>query len=205
MKRVSTTVLAKVHGLSAKELFAKFSELGYIERHANRWKLTALGKTMGGEYREAEHHAEYIVWPEHVEISTGVDAPEVSSAQDKIGFREKYPANHRSVDGHMVRSKAEMLIDNWLYMAGVVHAYERKLPIEEPVYCDFYIPEGKVFIEYWGSEKDTRYLTRKRTKIDIYQRYNLHLIELDDRDVQNLDDVLPELLLKYKVQTHGWQ
>tara|TARA_R110000787_G_scaffold55239_2_gene127641 strand:- start:5078 stop:5230 length:153 start_codon:yes stop_codon:yes gene_type:complete len=33
-----------------------------------------------------------------------------------------------------------MLIDNWLYMAETVHAYERKLPIEEDVYCDFYIP-----------------------------------------------------------------
>ena len=50
-------------------------------------------------------------------------------------------------------SKAEMLIDNWLYMAEIVHAYERKLPIEEDVYCDFYIPKGKVYIEYWGMTK----------------------------------------------------
>lgn len=48
--------------------------------------------------------------------------------------REKFEAKHRATDGHFVRSKAEMLIDNWLYMAEIVHAYERKLPIEEDVY-----------------------------------------------------------------------
>ena len=37
----------------------------------------------------------------------------------------------------MVRSKAEQIIDNWLYHKGIVHAYERRVPIEEEVYCDF--------------------------------------------------------------------
>ncbi|MBK8822152.1 MAG: hypothetical protein IPN58_05960 [Anaerolineales bacterium] len=63
-------------------------------------------------------------------------------------FREKFTPTHRATDGHWVRSKAEMLIDNWLYMSGVVHGYERQLPVEEELYCDFYIPEGKVYIEY---------------------------------------------------------
>ncbi len=45
-----------------------------------------------------------------------------------------------------------MLIDNWLYMfEEIVHAaMSRKLPVEEDVYCDFYIPTGKFYIEYWG-------------------------------------------------------
>jgi hypothetical protein len=57
-------------------------------------------------------------------------------------FREKFEAKHRTQDGHYVRSKAEMIIDNLLYQYGLVHAYERKLPIEEDVYSDFYIPPG---------------------------------------------------------------
>ena len=47
---------------------------------------------------------------------------------DADDFREKFEAKHRATDGHFVRSKAEMLIDNWLYMAEIVHAYERKFP-----------------------------------------------------------------------------
>ena len=95
-----------------------------------------------------------------------------------------------------------MLVDNWLYIAEIVHAYERKLPIEEDVYSDFYIPTGKVYIEYWGYEDEPKYLARKKKKIELYRKYNFNLIELQDKDVQNLDDVLPRLLLKFGVQTY---
>ncbi|MGI9276924.1 MAG: hypothetical protein ACR2PT_19020 [Endozoicomonas sp.] len=129
----------------------------------------------------------------------GLGADKDSEAE---GFRDKFPAKLRTADGHMVRSKAEMLIDNWLYMAEIVHAYERKLPIEEDVYCDFYIPTGKVYIEYWGYENDEKYLNRKEKKLQIYKKYGFSLIELNDEDVKNLDDILPRLLLKFGVQTY---
>ncbi|MBL4760369.1 MAG: hypothetical protein JKY80_05905 [Mariprofundaceae bacterium] len=87
-------------------------------------------------------------------------------------------------------------------MAEIIHAYERKLPIEEDVYCDFYIPTGKVYIEYWGYENDSKYLKRKKDKIDIYQKYAFNLIELNDQDVLNLDDILPRLLLKFGIQSY---
>ncbi|MBN2825103.1 MAG: hypothetical protein JXQ76_07270 [Campylobacterales bacterium] len=87
-------------------------------------------------------------------------------------------------------------------MAELVHAYERKLPIEEEVYCDFYLPSGKVYIEYWGMEEDAKYLQRKQAKKAIYEKYNFNLIELSDEDVLNLDDVLPRLLLKFDIQTY---
>lgn len=125
-----------------------------------------------------------------------------TSSSEEIGFREKFEAKHRSTDGHFVRSKAEMLIDNWLYMAEIVHAYERKLPVEEDVYCDFYIPTGKVYIEYWGYEENEKYLARKKIKQEIYEKYGFNLIELTDSEVQNLDDILPRLLLKHGIQAY---
>ncbi len=95
-----------------------------------------------------------------------------------------------------------MLIDNWLYMSEIVHAYERKLPIEEDVYCDFYLPVGKVYIEYWGLEDDEKYLERKNEKLEIYKKYGFNLIELEDLDIQNLDDILPKKLLKFGIQAY---
>ncbi len=120
----------------------------------------------------------YVRWPESildnkillnsVEQLSGEkfsDEPTpVETTPEEKGFREKFIAKHRATDGHFVRSKAEMLIDNWLYMAEIVHAYERKLPVEEDAYCDFYIPTGKVYIEYWGYEEDSKYLKRKETR-----------------------------------------
>jgi len=109
---------------------------------------------------------------------------------ESVGFREKFPAQHRSKDGHQVRSKSELIIDNFLYDAKIVHACERKIPIEEEMYCDFYIPTGKVYIEFWGLDEDT-YLARKKKKLEIYSKYKLNLIELFEKDVSNLDDTLP--------------
>lgn len=119
--------------------------------------------------------------------------------EKKESFREQFPAKHRTMDGHMVRSKAEALIDNWLYGADVVHAYEKKLPIAEHVYSDFYLPKGRVYIEYWGYEQDEKYLERKKTKIALYEKYDFALIQLVDHDVENLDDIMPSLLLKHGI------
>ena len=84
-------------------------------------------------------------------------------------------------------------------MAGVVHAYERRLPIEEEMYCDFYVPAGKVYIEYWGYNNDPDYATRKKVKQELYKKYELNLIELSDEHIRNLDDYLPKMLLKFGV------
>lgn len=100
-----------------------------------------------------------------------------------------------------------MIIDNLLYQYWLVHAYERKLPIEEDVYSDFYIPPGNnrpqwVYIEYWWLENDEKYLERKKKKLELYKSNDLFLIELNDEDIQNLDDVLPRKLLQYKIKVY---
>ena len=218
-KLLTASAIAKTVELSAQRVNALFSELGWIKKALKGWELTPQGKTMNGIQKEDfRSGVPYVSWPESIleqkafklslkevkgELS---DKPEASETKAEVtgltGFREKFPATLRTADGHMVRSKAEMLIDNWLYMAEIVHAYERKLPIEEDVYCDFYIPTGKVYIEYWGYENDPKYLARKQQKLEIYNRYGFHLIQLNDEDVRNLDDILPKMLLKHGVQTY---
>lgn len=206
--------------LSANKINFILSELGWLQKGIKGWVVTEQGKKLGGQQAEDRKSGiPYARWPadilqrkalkESIEQVKGASSevePEPDAGQslqkDSLGFREKFEAKHRSADGHFVRSKAEMLIDNWLYMAEIVHAYERKLPIEEDVYCDFYIPSGKVYIEYWGFENDAKYLARKRKKLEIYNKYGFNLIELSDEDVQNLDDILPRHLLKYGVQAY---
>ncbi len=96
-------------------------------------------------------------------------------------FRKKYPAEYRTKDGHYVRSKAELTIDDSLYLWGIPHAYEKKLPnTTENIYSDFHIPSGSgrqkaVYIEYWGMEKDERYNQRKSKKIEVYHQLGLNL------------------------------
>jgi len=212
----SSTKIANKYNLSAKKVNLILSEIGFIEKYLKGWTITILGSKNGGIQKEnSKNGVPYVEWSEAIfansafsSILEEVKGEVGESTQKKIddsknsNFREKFIAKHRATDGHMVRSKAEMLIDNWLYMAEIVHAYERKLPIEEEVYCDFYIPTGKIYIEFWGLENDPKYAARKAKKREIYQKYDFKLIELIDEDVFNLDDVLPRMLLKFGVQTY---
>ncbi|WP_462107865.1 helicase IV [Campylobacter concisus] len=102
-------------------------------------------------------------------------------------------------DRHYVRSRAELVIANWLFAEGIAYAYEKRVPIKEDVYCYFYIPKGKVYIEFWGYEDDEAYLERKEKKIELYKKYNLNLIEIDNDKIGNLDDHLPKELLRFCV------
>ena len=109
----------------------------------------------------------------------------VAKEEQKEDFREKF--------------KAELVIANWLFAEGIAYAYEKRVPIEEDMYCDFYIPKGKVYIEFWGLEDDEAYLKRKEKKIELYKKYNLNLIEIDNNTINNIDDYLPKELLKFGV------
>ncbi|GIT98159.1 hypothetical protein [Sulfurovum sp. TSL1] len=213
---LNATNIATKYNLSARKINMMLSEIGWIERYLKGWTITELGKKNGGiEKENTRSGIPYVEWPEsifdshafkavinEVQGNAGEETQEKVDKSDNNDFRTKFEAKHRATDGHFVRSKAEMLIDNWLYMAEIVHAYERRLPIEEEVYCDFYIPTGKIYIEFWGLENDPKYSERKRVKKEIYEKYNFKLIELTDEDVFNLDDVLPKMLLKFGVQTY---
>jgi hypothetical protein len=195
--------------LSAQRVNLLLAELGWIEREGSNWYPTEQGLTLGAvKCHHAESGKAYVIWPEsilehkalHAAIqSVRGEAGMAPATSRESGFRKRFPAEYRTTDGHLVRSKAELLIDNWLYMAGVVHAYERRLPIEEEVYCDFYVPAGKVYIEYWGWDNDPAYNERRKAKTEIYQCHGLKLIELTDEHIRNLDDHLPKLLLKYGI------
>ncbi len=197
--------------LTAKQINSLFAELGWITKERNGWIAGAVALQHGAVQKTYQPSGvPYVLWPEAVLNNTLLhttiesvkgegDETKHAVSSTESGFRERFPAQHRAMDGHWVRSKAELLIDNWLYMEGIVHAYERRVPLEEELYCDFYLPSAKVYVEYWGIEHDERYLARKHTKLDVYHRHQLRLIELTDNDIRNLDDALPKLLLRFNV------
>lgn len=120
-------------------------------------------------------------------------------------FRKTYPTEYRTKDGHYVRSKAEQIIDDSLYLWGIPHAYEKKVPnTDENVYSDFHIPSGKgrpkaVYIEYWGLENDEKYNQRKNKKIEIYNSLGLNLIQLNDEDIKIIEDALQKYLRQHEI------
>ena len=68
---------------------------------------------------------------------------------------------------------------------------------EAVVLSDFYIPDGNVYIEFWGLNDDQRYLERKKKKQKMYSDNHLNLIDLEESDVKRLNDILPRKLFEY--------
>lgn len=201
--------------VSSQNINAVLSELGWIKKgEVKGWVATQSGSQLGAINKVFDKTGiPYVLWPASIlenpsfkesisefrgESSVIIDV-DVEVIDD---FREKFQANHRAKDGHFVRSRAELIIDNWLYMAEISHAYERKLPIPETAYSDFYLPGGKVYIEFWGMESNEKYRVRKQQKIALYRKHSFNLIELRDQDISNIDDVLPGMLLKFGVKSY---
>jgi very-short-patch-repair endonuclease len=210
---VSSTKIGNEFGISANKLNYLFSELGWVNKSLKGWVATDQGLKQGAvQSEDSRSGVPYVRWPATITTCKVL----LSSVNDLMGSNTQLPtdssnttdvkikldAKFKATDGHVVQSKAEVLIDNWLYMAEIVHAYKRKLPIEENVFCDFYLPTGKVYIEYWSDDLDLKSLAYKEKKLAVYEKHGFRLIQLNNKDVQNLDDVLPRLLLKFGVQAY---
>ena len=203
--------------LSARQVNALFSELGWVNRHRKGWQLSEQGKALGGVQKESQKTGiPYVLWPfafiHNLAFQCSLKALKgdlgqvlglnEATNQETAAFRKKFPTNFRAVDGHQLRSKAEVLIDNWLYLADIAHAYERRLPIEEDVYSTFYIPAGKIYIELWEHENDPDYQRIKQQKLQAYVKYGLTVVELREADISCLDDVMPRVLLKHGIEAY---
>ncbi len=116
-------------------------------------------------------------------------------------IREKWPREYQCADGHYVRSLSEQNIDNWLYNNGYLHAYEKSVYLESNpnaiILCDFYLPKGKIYIEFWGLKDIDEYEKRKAIKIKMYDDNKLNRIDLNEQDIKRLDDILPRLIAKF--------
>ncbi len=108
-----------------------------------------------------------------------------------------------SEDGHVLKSKDEARIDDYLYHHKIQHRYEKEYcpnnPEYEPIKPDWILPDykdlGDVYIEYWGIENNKKYNEEKDYKMKIYKEDKVTLICLYPKDTTNLSETL-EMKLK---------
>ncbi|MET2901681.1 glycerol kinase [Vibrio rotiferianus] len=212
-KTYSATQLGEKLKLNAKRMNQLLSELGWISKSDEGWSLTEAGIRAGGHLRvDKESNHTFVVWHDIVLRNKrlkqsvieflGQDAESHSTDKSLSNFRQKFEAKHRTLDGHYVRSKGELLIDNWLYLAGVVHAYERQLPIAQDVTSDFYLPSGKVYLQFWGSDTGEMSESEQEKIRAVYKQHNFNLIEVEPSEVDRLDEVLPKRLRQFGIQAY---
>ena len=118
-----------------------------------------------------------------------------------------YEGKFTCKDGHIVKSKSERAIDNYLFEHGIFHGYEKELPYgpseKEVLHPDFYLPnylgDGQdVYIEHWGyNENNIQYTKTKKFKMPIYKKLGITLIcTYEKTDMGKIDTVLDRKLNK---------
>lgn len=115
-------------------------------------------------------------------------------------LNESYEGIYVCKDGHIVKSKSERDIDNYLFEHKIAHAYEKALPINGEVFKpDFYLKDLDVYIEHWGyDENNKEYQRRKEYKIPKYREKGITLIcTYEDPDMQDVETSLQIKLESY--------
>jgi len=106
-------------------------------------------------------------------------------------------SSFKCIDGHVVRSKGELIIDNHLHRLGIKHEYERTIRVRgNPIKYDWYLPKQDVYIEYWGFF-GKEYEKRKEEKLNLYRKGKLKLISIEN---EMFNDIFPKLEKELKKQ-----
>lgn len=169
-----------------KGLSHEFGALKRIEDNAKKNRYTA-----------ASAHISVFIAMWIFDIQNNISP---STTFTELDYRKKWEAKYRCSDGHYVRSKNEVLVDNWLYLHDICHSYEKAVFGEngEEYYSDFYIPSIELYVEIWGLA-DEEYIRRANCKKKVYAALGYHLLEIAGNDIMHLDDILEkEILAKVK-------
>jgi hypothetical protein len=198
--------------LHARQINRALAELGLQHHSLLGWELTPLGRTLGGQQEEsANSGAFYVTWPHeiidhpviHRELtrqSDQIQPPEpvgTESEPDLFASAARSSVSCDGIDGHRLQTTLETRVCNWLYLAQLAHAYQRPLPTEELVCADFYVPEGSVYIDCWDEDIPAQELSGKLHRRELYRDFKLRHLEINARDVDQLDEVLGRGLLAF--------
>lgn len=212
-RMLSASGLGKSYHLSAAEVNRALAELGWQRRGFHGWTLTPQGQMLSGVQMENKQSGmKYVLWPESVAEQVALQrllqqCQAVSQSNDlTVGLgqnsgdlfstkQESYP----SIDGRHHRNQGLQRICHWLYLAGIVHACDRQLPCEEPLYADFYLPLNNIYIEYWHSEEQPKALNNRLARENYYKKTKQGVIDIHPEDLDQLDEILPRQLDKYGV------
>jgi len=103
----------------------------------------------------------------------------------------------KCLDGHIVKSKGELIIDNYLFFLGLNHIYEKRVEVNgQTIICDWHLPEAQIYIEYWGYFGKA-YIKRKKEKIKLYKKGKLKLISIENGMFKDIYTVLNDKLKKF--------
>lgn len=125
----------------------------------------------------------------------------------------EYEGRLECIDGHVVKSKSEREIDDYLFRHNIPHIYEKKFfygatkkDVMRPDFClPDYLGQGEdVYIEHWGyNENNIEYTKSKKFKLEQYEKSRVTLIcTYEKTDIGNIEATLDRKLNKNYIKPH---
>ena len=114
---------------------------------------------------------------------------------------ESWEGTYVCDDGHVVKSKAEREIDNYLYNRNIKHAYEPEEIIQGiKTHPDFYLPDKNAYIEHWGyDDNNIEYTKTKKQKLELYRQAGFTIIcTYEKSDSKNISAALNYKIRDFK-------
>lgn len=192
-QHLSATLIGREYGLNATLVNRLFAERGWIRADGRSWRLTESGKTLGGMQREDDRTGiAYVVWPQDVIVQAAL-----LRALPALCVSDEVPdasVMKQTLDGHHCAGAVCVQVCNWLYLAGVVHAVDAALPLEEHHRCDFYIPSIQLFIDDWSEASDPQQLAERIKRQSLCEQHGIDLLVVESEDALELTEWLPREL-----------
>lgn len=122
---------------------------------------------------------------------------EIRNGKEYSLLNEEYEGKYGCEDGHIVKSKTEVIIDNYFYTHQIKHAYEIPVYMVDEkgerveLHPDFYLPDYDVYLEHWGyGDENKRYISAKEYKIKLYNLNHKTVICTYEKDVDGMSAIL---------------
>lgn len=213
---LNSVQIARKYQISAREVRRLLGDVGLLRRTFNGWELTRDGEQLGGvniDSANIDGHSGDITWPENIIDNEVVraqfeylqrahhaeDTPGDPLEGDLFSGMSEFEAR----DGHRFHSRNEFLVCDWLYFAGIAHAYHYRLPLSllqpqaQDQHADFWLPAAQVYIEVSGDEKDAGAIAATMERIDIYRKNQWNFVEVRAEHFEHLDDYLTRALREF--------
>ncbi len=193
------------------------NELGWLRRTDKGWLLTDSGAALGATQLQTDKGMRYASWPRSL-----LSEPALIASFNAVNMRQLDDPAHEpdlfeggsngqlndcqlyhSIDGHTFTSSAAVEVCQWLYLLGLTHATNRALGGHEDYVCDFYLPVFGVYIDIWYASEKPHDLSERLAKHEWCNEHQITLIELQESEIANIDELLPERLEELGIHVYS--
>jgi len=196
---LSARNLAQKLKLPARLINLWLAERGWIKRHVQGWHITPRGAALGGQQQISDATAiPFVSWPESL-----LDNPQL-----KLIVQQLSPSADHCTDGHPAGAAGRAMIDNWLYLAGLVHAVDYPLTLQDDsgqahqLTVDFYLPQHQLAIVYWGQPSGPGPLAEHLQTRELLKTAHFAIIEIEHEQLAKLDEVLTRALMQHSIAVY---